>query len=81
MYTSHTLYLSLKALCMAVQPDQRSALNPIDKGVMGAGWWDVECPEQLPPWAEVRRRHPEFMEQPLSLGWEGSYLVIWCGIE
>ncbi|CAE7611743.1 unnamed protein product [Symbiodinium natans] len=48
----------------SVLPDKRSALNPIDKGVLGAGWWDVECPDDLPPWREVEKRHPDFMAQP-----------------
>jgi len=43
--------------------EQTSALNPIDKGVLGLGWWDVECPSDTPPWDEVERRHPEFMAQ------------------
>mmetsp|Transcript_134676 Transcript_134676/g.430193 ORF Transcript_134676/g.430193 Transcript_134676/m.430193 type:complete len:576 (+) Transcript_134676:68-1795(+) len=40
--------------------EQTSALNPIDKGTMGAGWWDVECHGNAPPWEEVKKRHPEF---------------------
>ena len=51
------------ALCMAVQPDQRSALNPIDKGVLGAGWWDVECDGDVPPWKEMERRHPDLFQK------------------
>jgi len=43
--------------------DQRSALNPVDKGAIGEGWWDVECPSDVPPWKEVEFRHPEFMAQ------------------
>ncbi|CAK9005050.1 unnamed protein product [Durusdinium trenchii] len=51
------------ARCTAALIDQRSALNPIDKGVLGAGWWDVECAEDVPPWKEMDKRHPEFMKQ------------------
>lgn len=40
--------------------EQTSALNPIDKGPFGCGWWDVECPGDMPPWQEVAQRHPEF---------------------
>jgi broad specificity phosphatase PhoE len=43
--------------------DQTSALNPIDKGAFGAGWWDVECHSDTPPWEEMERRHPEFFAQ------------------
>jgi len=70
-----------------VQPDKRSALNPIDKGVLGAGWWDVECPDDLPPWQEVEKRHPEFMiqwyENPLMCHFPGgeSYLDVIMRLE
>jgi len=40
-----------------------SALNALDKGTIGIGWWDVECRSDSLPWDEVSRRHPEFWEQ------------------
>lgn len=40
--------------------EQTSALNPIDKGTIGAGWWDVECHGDTPPWQEMQQRHPVF---------------------
>lgn len=43
--------------------DQTSALNPIDKGAIGVGWWDTECRADAPPWEEVERRHPDFWSQ------------------
>jgi len=42
---------------------QFSALNALDKGTIGVGWWDVECASDVPPWEEVERRHPEFWER------------------
>ena len=27
----------------------------IRQGVLGAGWWDVECEDDVPPWNEVLR--------------------------
>jgi len=68
-------------------PDKRSALNPIDKGVVGAGWWDVECPDDVPPWSEVEKRHPDFMDQwhknPLVCQFPGgeSYLDVIMRLE
>ncbi|CAJ1365806.1 unnamed protein product [Effrenium voratum] len=73
--------------CMGQPPDKRSALNPIDKGVLGEGWWDVECPEDVPPWREVEKRHPEFMQQwkqdPLCCHFPGgeSYLDVVMRLE
>mmetsp|Transcript_42456 Transcript_42456/g.76285 ORF Transcript_42456/g.76285 Transcript_42456/m.76285 type:complete len:518 (+) Transcript_42456:48-1601(+) len=67
--------------------EQRAALNPIDKGVLGTGWWDVECPSDTPPWGEVERRHPEFMaqwrENPLRCHFPGgeSYMDVIMRLE
>jgi len=61
---------------------QFSALNALDKGAVGAGWWDVECASDIPPWDEVERRHPEFWEKfrkdPLKCRFPGgeSYMDI-----
>jgi len=43
--------------------EQTSALNALDKGAIGEGWWDVECGSDVPPWKEVERRHPEFWDR------------------
>lgn len=64
------------ALCVDLQPDQQSALNPIDKGVLGVGWWDVECEDDVPPWKEMKKRHPdlfqEFEVDPLNWQFPGG---------
>eukprot|EP00927_Polykrikos_kofoidii_P042824 TRINITY_DN36873_c0_g1_i1.p1 TRINITY_DN36873_c0_g1~~TRINITY_DN36873_c0_g1_i1.p1 ORF type:complete len:518 (-),score=83.99 TRINITY_DN36873_c0_g1_i1:86-1639(-) len=39
--------------------EETSVLNPIDKGAIGGGWWDVEIAGSIPPWEELERRHPE----------------------
>jgi broad specificity phosphatase PhoE len=62
--------------------EETSALNPIDKGAIGAGWWDVECAAGLPPWEELEKRHPEFVSRlkksPLECRFPGgeSYLDV-----
>jgi len=43
--------------------EQTSALNPIDKGALGVGWWDVECHGNAPPWDEMESRHAEFFSE------------------
>eukprot|EP00930_Biecheleria_cincta_P096195 TRINITY_DN88074_c0_g1_i1.p1 TRINITY_DN88074_c0_g1~~TRINITY_DN88074_c0_g1_i1.p1 ORF type:complete len:558 (-),score=76.36 TRINITY_DN88074_c0_g1_i1:201-1835(-) len=56
--------------------ERRATLNPIDKGVLGDGWWDVECSWEVPPWEEVEQRHPVFMTQwrqnPLTCQFPGG---------
>jgi len=51
-------------------------LNPIDKGVLGVGWWDVECEDDVPPWKEMKKRHPdlfqEFEVDPLNWQFPGG---------
>eukprot|EP00931_Biecheleriopsis_adriatica_P008240 TRINITY_DN109455_c0_g1_i1.p1 TRINITY_DN109455_c0_g1~~TRINITY_DN109455_c0_g1_i1.p1 ORF type:complete len:486 (+),score=90.54 TRINITY_DN109455_c0_g1_i1:65-1522(+) len=47
--------------CMPLKPKLSSALNPIDKGTIGAGWWEDLCSGPMLPWGEVEQRHPEFM--------------------
>lgn len=46
-----------------LEHQQMSVLNPIDKGTVGAGWWDVECEGDTPPWDELERRQPEVCAQ------------------
>jgi len=48
---------------LCLQHEQTSALNPIDKGTIGKGWWDVQCDSDVPPWEEMKDRNPEFWEQ------------------
>jgi 6-phosphofructo-2-kinase/fructose-2,6-biphosphatase 1 len=62
VYTSTMPRAVASVSCDSLRYEQTSALNPIDKGAVGAGWWDVECPGDLPPWDEVKRRHPELWE-------------------
>jgi len=45
---------------VAPEHEQTSALNPLDKGLIGDGFWGVECQDDFPPWEEVKRRNPEF---------------------
>jgi len=60
VFTS-TMPRAVGSVCYAtVLREQTSALNPIDKGQIGRGWWDVECHADTPPWEEVGKRHPEF---------------------
>jgi len=66
----------------SAQHEQTSALNPIDKGTIGSGWWDVECPGEAPPWSEVEKRHPalaeRFRKDPLRTRFPGgeSYMDV-----
>lgn len=64
------------AQCAALESERRATLNPIDKGVIGEGWWDVECTWDVPPWEEVEQRHPVFMAQwrqnPLTCQFPGG---------
>lgn len=39
--------------------EETSMLNPIDKGAIGEGWWDIEGSKDIPPWDEFAQRHPE----------------------
>lgn len=45
---------------VTIHHEQTSVLNPIDKGAIGQGWWDVECQGDMPPWEDMQQRHPEF---------------------
>jgi len=78
-----TMQRAIASVCYtSIQHEQTSALNPIDKGTIGQGWWDVECHGEVPPWAEVEKRHPEFVKRfkkdPLRTRFPGgeSYMDI-----
>mmetsp|Transcript_80433 Transcript_80433/g.211209 ORF Transcript_80433/g.211209 Transcript_80433/m.211209 type:complete len:542 (-) Transcript_80433:189-1814(-) len=61
---SSTMSRAIASACYtSIQHEQTSALNPIDKGTIGSGWWDVECHGEAPPWDEVESRHPAFAER------------------
>lgn len=64
VFTS-TMARAVASACHVSDEDavQSSALNALDKGTIGVGWWDVECRSDSLPWDEVSRRHPEFWEQ------------------
>jgi len=67
--------------------EQTSALNPVDKGILGGGWWEVECNGELPPWEELASRHPEFfgewVQDPLRRRFPGgeSYMDVVARLE
>ena len=80
---SSTMSRAIASACYSsVQHEQTSALNPIDKGTIGSGWWDVECPGEAPPWSEVEKRHPalaeRFRKDPLRTRFPGgeSYMDV-----
>jgi len=64
VFTS-TMARAIASACHVSDKDevQSSALNALDKGTIGVGWWDVECRSDSLPWDEVSTRHPEFWEQ------------------
>lgn len=79
--TTHVLTSTMNravatAQCAGLEFERRATLNPIDKGVLGEGWWDVECSWDVPPWEEVEQRHPVFMTQwrqnPLTCQFPGG---------
>mmetsp|Transcript_77202 Transcript_77202/g.136751 ORF Transcript_77202/g.136751 Transcript_77202/m.136751 type:complete len:496 (+) Transcript_77202:43-1530(+) len=74
---------AIASVCYATDSsEQASALNPIDKGSMGSGWWSAECDRDMPPWEEIGKHHPEFFEQwrkdPLRVRFPGgeSYMDV-----
>jgi len=72
-----TMPRAVASLCYTtLRHEQTPALNPINKGSIGDGWWDVECDDSLPPWKELQRRHPEFYEKwiqdPLNTRFPGG---------
>eukprot|EP00747_Dinoflagellata_sp_TGD_P033029 gnl/TRDRNA2_/TRDRNA2_136357_c0_seq1.p1 gnl/TRDRNA2_/TRDRNA2_136357_c0~~gnl/TRDRNA2_/TRDRNA2_136357_c0_seq1.p1 ORF type:complete len:516 (-),score=84.50 gnl/TRDRNA2_/TRDRNA2_136357_c0_seq1:163-1710(-) len=58
-----TMPRAIASVCYTtLKHEQNSALNPIDKGTVGAGWWDVECPGDTPPWDLLQKKNPAFWE-------------------
>lgn len=78
-----TMYRAVATVCYAtLRHEQSSALNPIDKGAIGCGWWDGEPEADIPPWEEVAKRHSEFYarwkKDPLRVRFPGgeSYMDV-----
>jgi len=64
MVITSTMPRAVASVCyLTSSHEQTSALNPIDKGALGVGWWDVECHGDAPPWKELQARHGEFFQE------------------
>eukprot|EP00405_Crypthecodinium_cohnii_P020539 CAMPEP_0206467092 /NCGR_PEP_ID=MMETSP0324_2-20121206/28844_1 /ASSEMBLY_ACC=CAM_ASM_000836 /TAXON_ID=2866 /ORGANISM="Crypthecodinium cohnii, Strain Seligo" /LENGTH=545 /DNA_ID=CAMNT_0053940325 /DNA_START=107 /DNA_END=1744 /DNA_ORIENTATION=+ len=46
-----------------IEHEQTPTLNPIDKGTMAGGWWDMDGNNDLPPWQEMERLYPAFYKE------------------
>lgn len=62
VFTS-TMPRAIGSVSSTLAYEESSALNPIDKGTIGYGWWDVEIDGDVPPWSKLQVRHPEFWPQ------------------